>query len=403
MSLIELVRLALARLAVSRLRAALTMLGIIIGVASVIALVAVGQGATSGITQQLESLGTNLLTINPGATTTGLVRGASGSATTLTLDDAAAVAALPGVSAIAPQTQTQSVVVSPTANTTTSIVGTNADYALVHNYEIWQGTFLTPLEVESGLRVAVLGATTADDLGLGANAIGSTVTIGGLPYTVVGILQAKGGTGFTSQDDQVLVPLGTVTKYFTGSDTLRSVAVSVASADAMTSTTDAITGALRTRHALAATDTSDFTITTQAQLLSTVGNVTSILTALLAGIASISLVVGGIGIMNIMLVSVRERTREIGIRKAIGAKRRDILLQFLIEALTLSMLGGVFGIIVGLAVSGVIDKVAGWPLVINPTTLVLAVGFSGAVGIVFGVWPARQAAVLDPIVALRYE
>jgi putative ABC transport system permease protein len=403
MSLLELVRLALARLAVSRMRAALTMLGIIIGVASVIALVSVGQGATSGITQQLEALGTNLLTINPGATTTGLVRGAGGSATSLTVADANAIAALPGIAAVAPQAQTQAVVVSSTANTTTQVVGTTAAYAMVHNYEIWQGSFLSPLGVSSGLRVAVLGATTADDLGIGASGIGSTITIDGLPFEVIGILQAKGGSGFVSQDDQVLVPLPTVTKYFTGSDSVRSVAVSVASADDMTTATDDITGTLRTRHALATADTSDFTITTQAQLLSTVGNVTAILTALLAGIASISLVVGGIGIMNIMLVSVRERTREIGIRKAIGAKRRDILLQFLIEALTLSMLGGVFGIVAGLAVSGIIDRVAGWPLVVNPTTLALAVGFSGAVGIVFGVWPARQAAVLDPIVALRYE
>jgi putative ABC transport system permease protein len=403
MSVLELVRLALARLAVSRLRAALTMLGIVIGVASVIALVAVGQGATSGITAQLQSLGTNLLTVNPGAQTTGLTRGARGSATTLTIEDAAAIAALPGVAATAPESSTQAVVVSDTANTTTSIVGTTPDYLTVHNYDLWQGSGLTAVEVAQGLRVAVLGSTTADDLGIATTGVGTTITIGGLPYTVVGILQAKGGSGFTNQDDQILVPIGTVTKYFTGSDTVRSVAVSVASPDAMTSTTDAITGALRTRHALAATDTSDFTITTQAQLLSTVGNVTGILTALLAGIASISLIVGGIGIMNIMLVSVRERTREIGIRKAIGAKRRDILLQFLIEALTLSMLGGAFGVLVGLVVSAVIDKVAGWPLVINPTTVILAVGFSGVVGIVFGVWPARQAAVLDPIVALRYE
>jgi putative ABC transport system permease protein len=402
-SVVELVRLALARLAVSRLRAALTMLGIIIGVASVIALVAVGQGATSGITAQLQSLGTNLLTVNPGAQTTGLVRGVRGSATSLTIEDAAAIAELSGVAAIAPESTTQAVVVSGTTNTTTQIVGTTADYITVHNYQVWQGSGLTPVEVATNLRVAVLGATTADDLELGADAVGTTITIDGLPYTVVGILQAKGGTGFVSQDDQVLVPLGSVTKYFTGSDTVRSVAVSVASADEMTSTTDAITGTLRTRHALASTAASDFTITTQAQLLSTVGNVTGILTALLAGIASISLVVGGIGIMNIMLVSVRERTREIGIRKAVGARRRDILAQFLIEALTLSMLGGVFGIVVGVVVSAVIDKVAGWPLVINPTTLVLAVGFSGAVGIVFGVWPARQAAVLDPIAALRYE
>ncbi|TMD31637.1 MAG: FtsX-like permease family protein [Chloroflexi bacterium] len=403
MRLVELIRLALARLAVSRLRAALTMLGIIIGVASVIALVAVGQGATSGITSQLEALGTNLLTINPGATTTGLVRGAAGSATTLTTDDAAAIGQLEGVAALAPEARTQQVVVAGSQNTTTQIVGTTADYAHVRNFDLWQGSFLTSAAVQAGLRVAVLGATTADDLGLGASAVGSTISIDGLPFTVVGILQPKGGVGFVSQDDQILVPIATVEKYFTGSDSVRTIDVSVASADQMTDVTNAITAELRTRHELAAADADDFSITNQAQLLSTVGNVTAILTALLAGIASISLVVGGIGIMNIMLVSVRERTREIGIRKAIGARSSDILLQFLVEAMTLSIIGGLVGTALGILVSAGIDAVAGWPLVINPTTLVLAVGFSGAVGIIFGVWPARQAAVLDPIAALRYE
>jgi len=403
MRLVELIRLALARLAVSRLRAALTMLGIIIGVASVIALVAVGQGATSGITSQLEALGTNLLTINPGATTTGLVRGAAGSATTLTTDDAAAIGQLEGVAALAPEARTQQVVVAGSQNTTTQIVGTTADYAHVRNFDLWQGSFLTSAAVQAGLRVAVLGATTADDLGLGASAVGSTISIDGLPFTVVGILQPKGGVGFVSQDDQILVPIATVEKYFTGSDSVRTIDVSVASADQMTDVTNAITTELRTRHELVAADADDFSITNQAQLLSTVGNVTAILTALLAGIASISLVVGGIGIMNIMLVSVRERTREIGIRKAIGARSSDILLQFLVEAMTLSIIGGLVGTALGILVSAGIDAVAGWPLVINPTTLVLAVGFSGAVGIIFGVWPARQAAVLDPIAALRYE
>ena len=403
MSILELVRLALARLAVSRLRAALTMLGIVIGVASVIALVAVGNGATSGITRQLESLGTNLLTVNPGSTTAGLVRGAAGSATSLTVADSAAIAALPGVGAVAPQAQTQAVVVAGLANTTTTIVGTTADYAKVRNFDVWQGTFLSPVEVAQGLRVAVLGSTTADDLNLGASSIGTQIAINGLPYTVVGILQAKGSVGFANQDDQVLVPLASVQKYFTGSDSVRSISVSVTTADEMTPVTDSITSELRTRHNLAPADTADFSITNQAQLLSTVGNVTGILTALLAGIASISLIVGGIGIMNIMLVSVRERTREIGIRKAIGARRNDILFQFLIEAVTLSILGGFVGIVCGVLVSAVIDAVAGWPLVIAPITLALAGGFSAAVGIVFGVWPARQAAILDPIAALRYE
>ena len=371
--------------------------------ASVIALVAVGQGATSGITSQLEALGTNLLTINPGATTTGLVRGAAGSATTLTTDDAAAIGQLEGVAALAPEARTQQVVVAGSQNTTTQIVGTTADYAHVRNFDLWQGSFLTSAAVQAGLRVAVLGATTADDLGLGASAVGSTISIDGLPFTVVGVLQPKGGVGFVSQDDQILVPIATVEKYFTGSDSVRTIDVSVASPDQMTDVTNAITAELRTRHELAAADADDFSITNQAQLLSTVGNVTAILTALLAGIASISLVVGGIGIMNIMLVSVRERTREIGIRKAIGARSSDILLQFLVEAMTLSIIGGLVGTALGILVSAGIDAVAGWPLVINPTTLVLAVGFSGAVGIIFGVWPARQAAVLDPIAALRYE
>ena len=403
MNILELVRLAFARLAVSRLRAALTMLGIIIGVASVIALVAVGNGATSGITRQLESLGTNLLTVNPGSTTSGLVRGAAGSATSLTVADASAIAALAGVGAVAPQAQTQAVVVAGLDNTTTTIVGTTGDYAKVRNFDVWQGTFLSPVDVAQGLRVAVIGSTTAADLNLGATAVGSQIEINGLPFTVIGILQAKGSVGFANQDYQVLVPLGSIQKYFTGSDSVRSISVSVTSADEMTAVTNSITTELRTRHNLTPTDTADFSITNQAQLLDTVSSVTGILTALLAGIASISLVVGGIGIMNIMLVSVRERTREIGIRKAIGARRSDILLQFLIEAVTLSILGGFVGIVCGIVVSAGIDAVAGWPLVIAPVTLALAVGFSAAVGIIFGVWPARQAAVLDPIAALRYE
>jgi len=403
MNILELVRLAFARLAVSRLRAALTMLGIIIGVASVIALVAVGNGATSGITRQLESLGTNLLTVNPGSTTSGLVRGAAGSATSLTVADASAIAALAGVGAVAPQAQTQAVVVAGLDNTTTTIVGTTGDFAKVRNFDVWQGTFLSPVDVAQGLRVAVIGSTTAADLNLGATAVGSQIEINGLPFTVIGILQAKGSVGFANQDDQVLVPLGSIQKYFTGSDSVRSISVSVTSADEMTAVTNSITTELRTRHNLTPTDTADFSITNQAQLLDTVSSVTGILTALLAGIASISLVVGGIGIMNIMLVSVRERTREIGIRKAIGARRSDILLQFLIEAVTLSILGGFVGIVCGIVVSAGIDAVAGWPLVIAPVTLALAVGFSAAVGIIFGVWPARQAAVLDPIAALRYE
>jgi putative ABC transport system permease protein len=399
---LELVRLALARLGTSRLRAGLTMLGVIIGVASVVALVGVAQGATSGITSRLESLGTNLLTVNPGRQSSGFNRGAAGSATTLTLGDANAIAAVSGIAGVAPQVQTSQVVAVGDTNTTTTIVGTTADFATIRNETIWVGSFLTDPTTEAGLRVAVLGATTADDLGLDASAIGSTVRIGGIPFEVVGILQPKGSAGVLNQDDTVYVPLSTVQHYWVSGDSVRTIAVSVATADGIETAKATITTTLRERHGTTAA-TDDFTIQDQAQLLDTFSSVTTLLSVLLAGIASISLIVGGIGIMNIMLVSVRERTREIGIRKAVGARGIDILAQFLIEALTLSLLGGLIGIAVGLAASVVIGTIAGWGFVFSPAVVLIAVAFSLAVGVVFGVWPARQAARLDPIVALRYE
>jgi putative ABC transport system permease protein len=405
MNLLELFRLALARLATSRLRAALTMLGIVIGVASVVALVAVGQGASSGITDRIQGLGTNLLTINAGASVSSGTRGAAGSATTLTLADAAAIAELTAVAGVAPESSTTALVVAGASNTTTSIVGTTADYPLVRAYTIWQGSFLTDTSVGQGLRVAVLGATTASDLGLGADAVGTDIAIGGIPFRIVGILQAKGGTGFQSPDDEILIPITTVKQYFTGtsSESVRSIGVSVATSSQMETVKAAITATLEDRHNIAAGGTDDFSVADQTQLLSTATSVYNLLTVLLAGVASISLVVGGIGIMNIMLVSVRERTREIGIRKAIGARNRDILAQFLIEALTLSVLGGLIGIALGIAASAVIGALAGWGFAFNPLTPLIATFFSILVGVVFGVWPARQAARLDPVVALRAE
>jgi putative ABC transport system permease protein len=395
MSPIELVRLALSRLRTSRVRAALTMLGVVIGVASVVALVGVGQGTTSNITSRLAGLGTNLLTISP--------RTNPGTSATLTIDDAGALGSVTGVAAVAPELQTTATVAAGDETTSTSIVGTTADYATVRAFTIWQGTFLTDAAVDRSLRIAVLGATAADDLELGGGAIGTQITINGLPFQVVGILQPKGGSGFQNPDDQVMVPIGTVAKYFVAGQSVRTIGVSVASVDQMDATNAAITSLLRERHELAAADTDDFTIFDQAQLLETASSISGTLTLLLGGIASISLLVGGIGIMNIMLVSVRERTREIGIRKAVGARGRDILAQFLIEALTLSLLGGLIGIAVGLGVSAFIGRLAGWGFVFNPGTIALAVLFSLAVGVVFGVWPARQAARLDPITALRYE
>jgi len=391
----EMIRLALSRLRSSRLRAALTMLGVVIGVASVVALIGVGRGTTSSITTRLNALGTNLLTIS--------ASGRNGGSSTLTVEDATAIGGIDAIAAVAPEASTEAVVAAGRLTTTTSVVGTSAAYASVRAYDVWQGTFLTDAAVGQALRVAVLGATVADDLGLDASAIGAEVSIGGLPFEVIGILQPKGGSGFQDPDNEVLVPIGTVQKYFVSGDGVRTIGVSVANGADIQTARNEITSLLETRHRIAAGGTDDFSIFDQAQLLEAATSISGTLTLLLGGIASISLVVGGIGIMNIMLVSVRERTREIGIRKALGARARDILSQFLIEALTLSLLGGLIGIALGLGVSAVIGRIAGWGFTFDPATVALATLFSLVVGVVFGVWPARLAARLDPIAALRYE
>ena len=396
----DLFRLALSRLGTGKVRTALTMLGIIIGVASVVALVAVAQGATKGISDRLQALGTNLVTVSPGATRTGATRGAAGSATTLTLDDAAALAALDGVQAIAPQLTTSKLVVAGTQNETARIIGTTPGYLEVFAYQMWTGNFLNQASVDHNLRVAVIGSTTADNLGLTETAVGSTIYIGGLPFELVGITQPKGGSA--NADDQVMIPLSTTHELFVGANSVSSIGISATSQDAIATVSAEITNTLEQRHGIT-NGVDDFSITTQAQLLGTVNSVSDVLTLLLAGIASISLFVGGIGIMNIMLVSVRERTREIGIRKAIGARGRDIMAQFLVEALVLSLAGGAIGIGVGVVASFVIGTYAGWGFLFNPLTVVISVVFSLLVGVVFGVWPASQAARLDPVVALRYE
>ena len=353
-SVLEMLRLALSRLRTHRLRAALTMLGVIIGVASVVALVGVGQGTTTNITARLNGLGTNLLTISG----TGGV-GANGNDHTRSRgrrrDRRTRIRGWRGTGGI---------------DERDGDGGRRIDrhddprhdqaYPSVRAYDIWQGSFLTDIAVERALRVAVLGSTTATNLGLGAEDVGTEIEIGGLPFTLVGILQPKGGTGGADPDDQVLVPVNVVQKYFVGGDDVRSIGVSVADAAEMDAANAEITALLRERHELSAADDDDFSVFDQAQLLEAAESISGTLTLLLGGIASISLVVGGIGIMNIMLVSVRERTREIGIRKAVGARGRDILAQFLVEALTLSLLGGLIGILVGLTASaGSVSSPAG--------------------------------------------
>jgi putative ABC transport system permease protein len=400
MKITDLVGLALSRLSTGKLRTALTMLGVIIGVASVVALVSVAQGATKGISDRLQSLGTNLVTVSPGATRTGATRGAIGSATTLTLADAQSLVALDSVQAVAPELTTSKLIVAGSLNETTRVIGTTPGYLPVFAYDVWVGSFLNQASVDNNLRVAVIGATTADNLSLTSSSVGSTIYIAGLPFDLVGILQPKGGS--TTADDQVIIPLSTAHELFVGSSSVSAIGLSATSQDAISTVSAEITTTLEQRHGIT-NGVDDFSIATQAQLLGTVSSVSDVLTFLLAGIASISLLVGGIGIMNIMLVSVRERTREIGIRKAIGARGRDILSQFLVEALALSLAGGLIGIGVGVVASFGIGAYAGWGFVFSPVTVAVAVGFSLIVGIVFGVWPASQAARLDPVVALRYE
>jgi putative ABC transport system permease protein len=402
MSVAELIRLSMQRIGANPLRSALTMLGVIIGVASVVTVVAVGQGSGAQITSSISALGTNLLTISAGGQFTGLVRGATGTASTLTLEDATAVSELASVAAVAPAATTQQVVSFGDENTTTTITGTTEEYLAVRAYEVWQGSFLTGATEDYALRVAVIGADTAETLGLDEGDLGSEVEIAGLPFTVIGILQPKGGVGGAT-DDLVVVPISTLADQLVGADSVSSISVSVAEGESTNTASSLISALLRARHGIDASDEADFSVASQDQLLEVASSVSDTLTLLLVGIGSISLVVGGIGIMNIMLVSVRERTREIGIRKAIGARRRDVLAQFLVEAVVLSVIGGVLGVAVGALASLVIGQIAGWGFVFSPPTVVIALAFSALVGIAFGVWPARQAAVLDPIVALRYE
>jgi len=405
MSLLEALRLAVRRLSTNLLRTALTTLGVIIGVASLVALIGVGEGTQTALTNQIAGLGTNLLSVNAGGSFVGGVRGAAGSASTLTTADAAAIATLPGVAAVAPEMSVNNVVVvDGRTNTTTSMTGTTGSEALVRNYQVQTGTFLSSLAVDRGLRVAVLGPTTVASLNrTPADIVGATVTINGIPFTVAGVTQPKGGSGFSNPDDIVFAPISAVKSRFTGASTLRTIGVSLEDPSQLAVVESEIQALLRQRHPLASTASDDFTMVSQDQLLTVASTTTETLRNFLIGIAAIALIVGGIGIANTMLVSVRERVREIGTRKAIGARRRDISLQFLVEAIIVTLGGAVVGVLLGVALTGPVGNAVNVPAHPSLAGIALAFGSALVVGVLAGYWPARQAARLDPVEALRYE
>ena len=402
------VRIALRSLIANKLRAGLTMLGIIIGVAAVIALVAAGAGAQAQVAERFESLGSNLLVISPGFTAfRGVSRGAS--AQSLTNDDVEAIAHLASsVSAIAPEYSIQSQqVVYGNKNTQTAVLGVTPEYLTVRNWEVDRGRFIESLHLASQAKVVVLGATVADELfGELVDPLGKTIKISRQSYEVVGIFASKGVGGFQNLDDQAFIPLSTAQIKFggAGNRSLRAINVQVASADKMEWAQAELAAILRARHGLAQGQSDDFTIQNQAQMVETVQETTETFTVLLASIAAISLLVGGIGVMNIMLVAVTERTREIGIRKAVGARRRDIMAQFLVEAMVLCLLGGLIGVLAGYGGAQLVTPLLGGSrALVTPDSVAMALGVSSGVGLFFGLYPAGRAAALKPIDALRYE
>jgi putative ABC transport system permease protein len=400
---------ALRALRRNKLRSVLTMLGIIIGVAAVIAMVSVGQGANLAVQQQIESLGTNLLMIVPGATTASGVRSGWGGVSTLTLQDAEAIKReCPSVGIVTYFRRQGVQVVYGNKNWATTAQGTTPEFTQVRNWNVSEGSFFTQRDDGSANRVVVIGQTVASQLfGEGEDPIGAQIRVLEVPFTVIGVLEAKGQAGYgQDQDDVVLMPFNTAIRRVLGTKFVGTVDMIFASAtshEAMEQAESEVTTLLRDRHHIAPKQDDDFTVRNLADIARMRESASQVMTTLLLSVASISLLVGGIGIMNILLVSVTERTREIGIRMAIGAKARHILLQFLVEATTLSMLGGLIGAIVGITSAKAISFFADWPTVVSASAVLGSVLFSGAVGVFFGFYPARQASRLDPILALHYE
>jgi putative ABC transport system permease protein len=387
----------------NKLRSVLTMLGVVIGIAAVIAMVALGEGAQRSVEERLSSLGTNVLTVRAGQS--GWGGGGRGQAR-LTVDDAEALREETGgaLAAVAPEMESRLQVEAGVANANLEVVGTWPSWFHVNTYQVAAGRLFTDAEDRGRRRVVVLGALAGDALGVATESLlGGTVRIGGVPFRVVGVLAEKGSMGFSNPDEALYVPLGTAELRVMGSEQVRSILVQAASEGQMGDAVAIVDRVLRREHRLRPGAEADFNVRDQATLLATMQETTRTFSFLLAGIAAISLLVGGIGIMNIMLVSVTERTREIGLRKSLGARRRDILLQFLIEAVVLCLLGGVLGLALGAGSSWLLQRLAGWQMAVAPEAVLLALVFSAAVGIFFGLWPARRAAALAPIDALRYE
>jgi putative ABC transport system permease protein len=405
MNILSILKVAMRSLNRNKLRSFLTMLGIIIGVGAVIAMMAVGYGAQYNIQQQIASLGTNVLMVFPGSSNQGGVRLGTGSMSTLTPDDLEAIRTqCSAVQMASPAIRSGGQIVYGENNWATSVMGGTAEYFAIRNWPISSGAGFTEADVRSATKVCVLGQTIVDNLFKGADPVGSVIRIKKLPFRVVGVLAPKGQSAQGSdQDDIIIAPFTTVQKKLMGVTFLGLLLVSAVSDDAMPEAQSQIIEVLRSRHKIQAWEDNDFTVRSQTEIASAAESTTQVLTILLASIASISLLVGGIGIMNIMLVSVTERTREIGIRMSIGARGRDILFQFLIEAMVLSLMGGTIGVIIGITASKLISALAGWPTVVSAMSVGMAFLFSAAVGIFFGFYPARKAANLNPIDALRYE
>ena len=392
-------------LSANKVRSSLTILGIVIGIASVITMVSIGQGAQASIANSIQSIGSNLIIVRPGAQRTGGVSGGAGSNTTLKMEDAVAIKTeIQNVTAIAAEDSRRAQVTAKGTNTNTQIIGTVPDYATVRSIIMDSGTFITDQAVKSSSKVAVLGATARDDLfGPGTNPIGQVIRIKNVDFDVIGVTVAKGGSGFTNPDDSIYIPISSAQHFITGDAFVSTISVTADDQQSVVSVQNQISELLLKRHSISDPQQADFSLMNQADIIATASSITGTFTILLASIAGISLLVGGIGIMNMMLTTVTERTREIGLRKAVGIRKIHINMQFLSEAVALTFLGGIIGVVLGWISSLLVAKFASLNTQVSLSSVLLAFGVSAAVGIIFGFYPARRAANLSPMEALRYE